>query len=65
MADQSDNRKDMSVSRRGLLGTAAGAGALAAGLVSKNKTASAQSAAWMQPGNNNRPAKFSERRWRR
>jgi len=53
MADQSDNRKDMSVSRRGLLGTAAGAGALAAGLVSKNKTASAQSAAWMQPGNNN------------
>ncbi len=53
MTDQSDNRRDMGVSRRGLLGTAAGAGALAAGLATSTKTASAQSAAWMQPGNNN------------
>ena len=52
MADRSDDHK-ISVSRRGLLGTAAGAGALAAGLAAGTKTASAQSAAWMQPGNNN------------
>ena len=52
MVDRSDDNGG-TVSRRGLLGAAAGAGALAAGLAGTNKTASAQSAAWMQPGNNN------------
>ncbi|MEM7044419.1 MAG: MBL fold metallo-hydrolase [Pseudomonadota bacterium] len=52
MADRSDE-KGVNVSRRGMLGAAAGAGALAAGMAASTKTASAQSAAWMQPGNNN------------
>ena len=51
MADRSDDDR-MNVSRRGLLGAAAGAGALAAGLAGTTRTAAAQSAAWMQPGNN-------------
>lgn len=41
------------LTRRNLLGSAAGAGALAGGLALAPKPASAQSAAWMQPGNNN------------
>ncbi|MGI9421088.1 MAG: MBL fold metallo-hydrolase [Geminicoccaceae bacterium] len=53
MADRFDDDDATSVSRRGLLGAAAGAGALAAGLSAGARTASAQSAAWMQPGNNN------------
>ncbi len=54
MVDQlDDDNHNASVSRRGLLGAAAGAGALAAGLAAGTKSASAQSAAWMQPGNNN------------
>jgi len=53
MADRSGDDKEQAVSRRGLLGVAAGAGALATGLAAAGKTASAQSAAWMQPGNNN------------
>ena len=54
MTDRSDNdSNEPSVSRRGLLGAAAGASTLAAGLAAGVKTASAQSAAWMQPGNNN------------
>jgi L-ascorbate metabolism protein UlaG (beta-lactamase superfamily) len=52
MADHSDDRVTK-VSRRGLLGATAGAGALVAGLAAGAKPASAQSAAWMQPGNNN------------
>ncbi|MGI9510249.1 MAG: MBL fold metallo-hydrolase [Geminicoccaceae bacterium] len=53
MVDRSNDDDAASVSRRGLLGAAAGAGALAAGLTASARTASAQSAAWMQPGNNN------------
>ena len=52
MANRSDDDAT-SVSRRGLLGVAAGAGALTAGLIASARRASAQSAAWMQPGNNN------------
>lgn len=52
MSDRSDDELGANVSRRGLLGAAAGAGVLAAGL-GRPTTASAQSAAWMQPGNNN------------
>lgn len=52
MADRSDDH-GINVSRRGLLGAAAGASALAAGLSAAGKTANAQSAAWMQPSNNN------------
>ncbi|MGI9451818.1 MAG: MBL fold metallo-hydrolase [Geminicoccaceae bacterium] len=53
MADGSNDNNGINVSRRGLLGAAAGAGALAAGLSVGARTASSQSAAWMQPGNNN------------
>lgn len=54
MADWSNNDNDQtSISRRWLLGAATGAGALASGLAAGSKAASAQSAAWMQPGNNN------------
>lgn len=53
MTDWPKDDNATSVSRRGLLGTAAGAGALAAGMTFGGRAASAQSAAWMQPGNNN------------
>ena len=53
MADWSNNDNGTNVSRRGLLGAAAGASALATGLTLGARTASSQSAAWMQPGNNN------------
>jgi len=56
MTDRSDDNNETSINRRRLLGAAAGAGALAAGLTAGARTASAQSAAWMQPGNNNPPA---------
>jgi L-ascorbate metabolism protein UlaG (beta-lactamase superfamily) len=55
MTDRSDAdpKKNTTLSRRTLLSGAAGAGALAAGLAAGTKPAAAQSAAWMQPGNNN------------
>lgn len=53
MTDWPKDDKTTLVSRRGLLGTAAGAGALVAGMTFGGRAASAQSAAWMQPGNNN------------
>ncbi len=56
MTDQStgDPAAKVALSRRNLLSSGAvGAGAIAAGLALASKTASAQSAAWMQPGNNN------------
>lgn len=52
MADRSDDDR-RTVGRRELLTAAAGAGAVAAGLTASAKPALAQSAAWMQPGNNN------------
>ncbi|MEM9440808.1 MAG: MBL fold metallo-hydrolase [Pseudomonadota bacterium] len=52
MDDRSDDHKQ-TIGRRGLLTAAAGAGALAAGLTTGAKSGLAQSAAWMQPGNNN------------
>lgn len=57
MADRSDDSEnhvnEKHVSRRRLLSAAAGVGTLAAGFATSSRTASAQSAAWMQPGNNN------------
>ncbi len=54
MADRStDNSARQScLDRRHFLGTSAGAGVLAAGLAAGAGPASAQSVAWMQPGNN-------------
>ena len=48
-----DSAPPSELNRRSFLGASAGAGVLAAGLAAGAKPVSAQSAAWMQPGNNN------------